>query len=159
VADLNLQLALDTLSTKVEAVVPRVMEAFRFERYRGATPLEEAENPLRSFEWRDTGDFGVTGAGGGESGPQFDGASLWLYADLELAVAYPDVLQVPDDSTARGINGLALADSVDLVKAIMFADPLAALNFGYYHLQLRRRSRGRRVRSLWFRLKWQEDYP
>lgn len=153
-SDLNLDLVLDGLAQAIIACVPRTLPAFRFRHHNGAVPLEECEDPFRTFELRD-GDLTCADV----DTPNANEATVWYKLDVEIAIVYPKTFLVPGDTANRGLAGLRLEDTVDLNRALMFSDPLAAVlpaDVGYKLPQLVRSSRAGRVRSLVYRLYFEE---
>lgn len=156
--DLNLQLILDKLTLTVKGVTPRVVSTIPFVPNTSNKALDDLEeNAIRVFEWRD-GDLTTQDNDGT---PKADSSSTWYTLTIELALIYPTAFQVPGDDAAkpRGLTGMRLVDAIDLNKALMFNDPLAAavLTGDYMLLQLLRSTRSGRVRSLFYRLVFQED--
>lgn len=152
--DLNLELALDALSTAVEAVVPRKLPNYRFTRNDSAIYLDEADDTLgiRYFEWGD----GELRVGDDEGAPKTDRETVWYTLRLGLRIFYPKTFAIEGDTTKRGLAGLRLSDVIDLNKVLMFGDPLSALNFDYYALQLLGSNRAGKIRETVYRLTWSE---
>lgn len=159
--DLQLDLAIDALSTAVEAVTPPKLAAFPFQRYRGATPFDDADDSaIRAFLWDTAGDLVMTGSpSDGDRGPSQDGEGTWYRLDLLLRIRYPKWWVPEGDTNARGADVLQLGDVLAITDRLTQQDPLGAgaMTLGYFAVELRRANRVGQVRQALYKLLWLEQ--
>lgn len=150
-ADSNIELIFDALSAAVEAVTPAVLEGYRFTQHQGSTPLGEGDDTqgLRFFEWIDSGDFKV-------GAPASDASSGWYTTTLELRIFYPKTFLIEGYAASRGLAGVRMRDRVDLNKALMYGDPIAA-SFDYKLLQLVNARMVDKILSMTYLVSWSES--
>jgi hypothetical protein len=151
-ADSNIELILDALSSAVAGVTPGVLSTWAFQQHEGSTPLDEADDTqaFRFFEWRDTGEFKV-------GDPASDSTNGWYTTVLELRVFYPATLLIEGYNVKRGLAGVRLRDRVDLNKRLMYGDPLSALTDDYKLLKLVDARKSDKMLSLFYEVSWSES--